>query len=499
MTRSLLAAPGAALVGQRRPRVRSVPFFLSTSGPEALDLLRSTGQEPDPWQCDAVSDILAEGDDGRWASRRTCMITPRQNGKGGVIEPIELFGLFVLHETILHSAHLFDTARDAFMRLLALIEGTPDLARRIKRVNMAHGKEGIELLAPPNRPRGGGVYFHARTKGGGRGKSPQRVILDEAFALTREQMAALIPALSAQEDPQVNMFSTPPPVGEPCQVLMQARAQVLAAIKAGVPAEMTWLEWGVERGTDVTVPESWAAANPAYGIRITERTCRDELDALGLAEFGVERCGMWPEMGDAQWLVIPEADWATAADPCTEREGRPAFSVDMSPDRSWSAISVAFVRPDGLRQVQVIDHRAGTGWVLTRAAELRAHDPCVWVIDRASPAGSLIPAFEEAGFEIVRMSAPDVTAGSGMLYDGIAGDLPEDPEEPSPRTVRHSGEEQVAKAVAAAEKRPPRGTWQFDRARPGAYLLLGLTGALWGLATHGHLAAAAAEPWAFYA
>jgi hypothetical protein len=473
---SLLHGTGVAL-GSRRPRVRSVPERVDTAGPEATALARSAGLDLDLWQQDAVGDILAEGPDQRWAARRTYVIVPRQNGKGALIEAVELYGLFILNETILHSAHLFDTAREAFMRIKMLIEQTPDLQRRVKRVSEAHGKEGIELHT------GGRLHFHARSKGGGRGKSPHRVILDEAFALTREHMAALVPALSAQDDPQINAFSTPPPVGEPCEVLIHARRQVLDAIDSGRRAEVAWLEWGVERGTDVTDPRTWAVANPALGIRITERTIRDELDALGPPEFAVERCGQWPPMGDAQWLVIPEADWRAAADPTDERAGRPCFSLEMSPDRSWAAICAAWHRPDGLQQVQVIDQREGTTWIPQRVTELQAkHDPVSWVVARDSPAVSEVPALEQAGLTVARMSFPDAIAGTGLLYDGIVGDWDEGD---GARAVRHAGQDQVDAAMAAAVKRPPNDkAWSFDRARPGAYLILGEVGALWGLATH---------------
>lgn len=468
------------MLGHRRPRVRSVPERVDTAGPEAVELARSAGLNLDPWQADAVGDILAEGPDQRWAARRTYLIVARQNGKGAIIEALELYGLFVLNETILHSAHLFDTAREAFMRIKFLIEQTPDLQRRVKRVSEAHGKEGIELHS------GGRLHFHARSKGGGRGKSPHRVVLDEAFALTREHMAALIPALSAQDDPQVNAFSTPPPVGEPCEVLMHARRQVLDAIDAGRTAEVAWMEWGAERGVNIADPQVWAMANPALGIRITDRTIRDELDALGADEFAVERCGIWPMMGDAQWLVIPEEDWKATADPTQERDGKPGFCLEMAPDRSWAAISAAWRRPDGLRQLQVIDHREGTGWILPRAVELQErHNPTGWTVARDSPASSEVPALEQAGLVVHRMSHPDAIAGSGLLYDGICGDPSGDPDEPPVRTVRHAGQDQVDAAVAATVKRPPgERAWSFDRARPGAYLLLSLVGALWELTTY---------------
>lgn len=431
------------------------------------------------------------------------MIVPRQNGKGAVIEAIELYGLFVLGETILHSAHLFGTAREAFMRIKALIEQTPDLRKRVVSIMTGNGKESIEIgeqkevkdrhgnVTQPYLPPGR-LFFHARSKGGGRGMSPQRVVLDEAFSLTPDNMAALVPALSAQDDPQINAFSTPPPVGEPCEVLIHARKQVLDGLAAGRPAEVAWLEWSVERGSDITDPVIWAAANPAIGIRISQRSIRDELDALGPDEFSVERLGIWPLMGDAQWLVIPEQAWIDAkydAPDRTERDGRPAFALDMAPDRSWSAIFAAWNRPDGTRQVEVIDRRPGTSWIVKKALDLRKHDPCAWVVTRDSPAASEIPALEDAGVtdEVIRLGGPDLVAGSGLLFDGV-----------STVTVRHSGQPDLDAAVAATAKRPPTDkAWSFDRARPGSYLLLGVTAALWGLAVHGN-EPPSVEPWFDY-
>jgi hypothetical protein len=89
---------------------------------------------------------LGERPDGKWAAFEVGLNVPRQNGKGSILEARELAGLFLLGERlIIHSAHEFATSLEAFQRLLALIEGTPDLSRRVKRVSRAHGEEGIEL------------------------------------------------------------------------------------------------------------------------------------------------------------------------------------------------------------------------------------------------------------------------------------------------------------------------------------------------------------------
>lgn len=198
---------------------------------------------------------------------------------------------------------------------------------------------------------------------------------------------------------------------------------------------------------------------------------------------------------EPQWQVIPESDWVLGVDDSPtrlERDGRPAFCLEMSPDRSWAAICAAWRRPDGLRQMEVIDHRSGTGWIPRRVAELNErHDPVAWVIPRDSPAGSEVAMLKHLGIEAVRMSQPDLAAGAGMVYDGIAGRDAGDEDPvidaepvPTPRTLRHAGQDQVDAAVRAAVKRPPgEKAWTWDRARPFAYLLIGCTGAVWGLAT----------------
>ena len=500
---SLLAAPPASPLGRREPRILARPPWVATSGPDACELLRSAGQVPDPWQADAVDVILAEQAGGQWAARRTGCIAARQNGKGAIIEATELYGMSVLGEHILHSAHLFDTARTAFFRLRELIESTPDLARRVVKINEAHGKEGIELAAVdgkdgrPARPAGS-IHFHARTKGGGRGKSPQRIVLDEAFALTREHMAALLPAISAQANPQVNFFSTPPPVGEPAPVLAKMRRSALAAIKAGRVPEAAWIEWGAPREingrrTDITDPATWAMANPARGIRIFDKTILDELDALDPEEFGAERCGIWPDDGEAQWLVIPEADWSAACDPTSKRAGGVVLAIHVTPDRAWTSIAAAGAREDGLRHGELVAHRPGTGWVVPWAVERHERlEPVAWVIDPIN-GGSLAVDLEAAGVPVQKMTTRDATTACQGFWDGISGpDL-------TGRTIRVRVTDQaLTDAVAAAGKRAvgQAWCWGWTADGPPSSPLVAVTNATWGYSVHGH--AEPVLPWVMF-
>ena len=68
---------------------------------------------------------------GKWAAFEVGLIVARQNGKGTVLEALELAALFLFPDVrlILHSAHEFKTAQEAFLRVRALIEDNPDFDR----------------------------------------------------------------------------------------------------------------------------------------------------------------------------------------------------------------------------------------------------------------------------------------------------------------------------------------------------------------------------------
>ena len=195
----------AVLVGSQVPRYLLVPRAKSSAGPEAVELAASAGLELDPWQSLVLEGALAEAPDGRWAAKEVGLIVPRQNGKGGILEARELAGLFLFGEMlILHSAHEFKTAVEAFRRVLSLIQNTPDLDRRVQRVSTSHGEEGVELIG------GQRLRFVARSTGSGRGFTGDCVILDEAYNLSPAVIAALLPTMAAVRNPQLWYTSSAP-------------------------------------------------------------------------------------------------------------------------------------------------------------------------------------------------------------------------------------------------------------------------------------------------
>jgi hypothetical protein len=117
------------LVGAQRPRILAAPpAHSSAAAEEAIELAADAGLILDDWQQFALRTGLAEDDRGLWAAFEVGLVVTRQAGKGGVFEARELAGLFLFGEPlIIHSAHRFDTSLEAFLRMLVLIESTPDL------------------------------------------------------------------------------------------------------------------------------------------------------------------------------------------------------------------------------------------------------------------------------------------------------------------------------------------------------------------------------------
>ena len=80
----------------------------------------------------------------------------------------------------------------------------PELNALVKEVRRTNGQEAIVLK------NGGSVEFVARTKGSGRGYSVDVLVIDEAQELTEDQLAAMLPTISASSNPQILYTGTPP-------------------------------------------------------------------------------------------------------------------------------------------------------------------------------------------------------------------------------------------------------------------------------------------------
>ena len=438
------------------------------------------GLELDDWQQWSLTQSLGERPDGKWASFGVGVVVPRQNGKGGLLEARELAGLFLLGERlIIHSAHQFDTSQEAFERLVALIEGSPTLSKRLAKngISRSHGSEGVKLKT------GQRIRFRTRTKGGGRGFTADCLILDEAMIIPDAFMGAVLPVLSSRPNPQV--WYTGSAVDQEIHEYGLVLARVRERGMDGNDPSLFYAEWSAADSVDDITPEmvddpaSWAAANPALGIRISPEYVANERREFGtnLRGFAVERLGIgdWPSTKDVGQTIISAADWGACVDVRSTAGDALVLACDVTPDRSWSTIAVAGEREDGLVHVEVIDHRRGTGWVVDRLTELhRKWRPGAVVCDLAGPAGSLAAEFERQRLNVTPVTGAEYAQACGMVFDAI-----------TEGTVRHLDTPELNAAVEGAATRSLRDAWAWSRRSTAVDIspLVAVTLAHWGAKT----------------
>lgn len=431
--------------GAQLPRVDHYPAYVSSQGEAACQLAEAAGLVLDPWQRHVVNVALGEREDGKWAAFEVGLLVARQNGKGAVLEALGLAGLFLFPDErlILHSAHEFKTAQEAFLRIKTLVEGADFLRRRVKAIRNANGEEGIELLD------GSRLRFVARSKSSGRGFSADRVILDEAQELPIVTMDALIPTLSSRPNPQIVYTGTVPGVMNDSSVWTGVRDRG----RKGEPG-MAWLEWSPgEKWEDADDREAWYLANPALGYRLPEEYIERERAVLTDDSFRKERLSIWDE--SVQGVVIKPDDWMACEDQNSREADDLAFGIDVAADRSSASIAVAGLRMDEITHVEVVENRGGMGWVPERVAQLvKDWEPVAVMVDSIGTSGELIPKLQALGIDVMVGSTKDATQGCGSFLTAVEN-----------RTLAHIGQPGLNEAVAAARSRPvgQDGAWAWNR------------------------------------
>lgn len=437
--------------GTQRPRIATVPPSVSSAGQEAADLAAQAGLILDPWQVWVLDQSLGETADGLWAAFEVGLIVSRQNGKGSILEARELAGLLLFDEQlILHSAHEFKTAVEAFRRLRMLIDQTPHLKRRVSRVVQSTNEMGIELTT------GQRVRFIARSGGSGRGFTGDLVILDEAYNLDAEAMEAVLPTLSARPNPQVWYTSS---AGKDTSTQL---GRVRARGVAGGDPDLAFFEWSIrakllgdEVNDDPADPTNWASANPALGYRITTQYMARELSALGVDSFAKERLAVtaYPVDDAQRWEVIPEAHWNTTLQPGATLGEALALAIDTTPDHGWTSVAAVGEREDGGIHAELIEHREGTAWVADRVVELNDRwSPCAIALDGAGPAGVLLADLEAAGIEVTQPTAREFGQACGGILVAFRD-----------TAISHLDQEPLRLAIAGARKRPLGDAWAWAR------------------------------------
>lgn len=445
-------SPPAAVLGCQEPRVLTRPVHASEeAGQEAVDLAESVGLMLDPWQQQLVRMILAERQDGRYASPEAAFLVARQNGKGGVLEAIVLHGMFLVGDPLtLWTAHQTKTSFEAFQRVKGWIEGSTDLSRRVKGVNNAHGEEGITLHGNVR------LRFVARSKSSGRGFSPQRIVFDEAQELAVTSLDAMLPSMGAQDNWQAIYCGTVP---GPETNHPEHWTRIRDRGRAGESGRLAWAEWSPEGSDDpleadqidLSSRKAWAAANPALGFRKSAETMADWSEAMDPDSFRREELSIWPahRLGEG---VFGTAAWqGCRVQPQPPPGDGLVLGVAVSIDLVWTSLGAAAELDDRVL-LAAVKRRRGTDWVVSEVARIQRERDCQVVLDGKGPGSALVHELEEAGVDLIVVGTGDVCDASAGLYDRVKN-----------QTVAHMGHEELDDAHAASVWRPVGERWAIGR------------------------------------
>lgn len=491
---SLTTWRGCELIGSQVPRVWSAPSAATSAGPEALFLAETAGMEPMPWQRFVCEHGLREHADGSWAALALLLILPRQNGKGSVIEIIELYALFELGQNVYHTAHLFATCRKAFKRLWALIKRTPSLLRRV--AGRPHSTADQVTITLTN---GASISFVARSARMGRGfDDVDLLVLDEALFLDPAMIQAAVSGMTTRPKPMVIYASSAGVVGS-------AQLRTLRQRMLDGDPQLAGFEWSVDedlvaklikRGEfDPLAVEHLAQANPSLAAQkppglVTVDWCRGELAELGLAGYLRERMGVFDADPAEAKQVIPRSAWQARGGLVSERpDGLVAFGVAAAwPDAEWASIAVSGA-VDEETSVQIVERRPGTSWVVQRAVELDlAHDNVGFVVDEGGPAGNLVGDLEDAGLTVLKPTMRDVAHAAKDFLAGLGAMEGDEP------YLRHYDQPDLDVAARTVARRTLGDAWTWQRrGEVDISPLEAATLATWGYRKYG-----GAEPWAMW-
>ena len=411
----------------------------------AIELAESLGLSLLEWQRWLVRWILAVDEHGRPACNTVIIIVPRQNGKGAILEAVELFWLTVAGvPRIIHTAHEADTAAGHQERLDELT-AEPDIELPTLKSYKANGKERIRNLDDKLI-----LQFRTRTKATKRGASPQRIVLDECQELQDAHLGALVPSLAAQSMSPERMPQLIYTGSAPLEHSAYMHA-LLKRVQSQKPAKTLLAMWACSPEDDVADVDNWYRTNPSLGYLISEEWVRStEFLVMSPADFAAERLGVAKGGVNSVKAIDPDRWRQLERDELAE-EGTIRLALDAPPDRMSATFAVAGRLASGLPLVQVRRHvpTQEMGDLVELAKALVDGHRTPLVISRGSPALAWRSELEEAGVTLDVLSPDEYGQACGLLMAKVAEGAisqrpsPEMTEAVAGLTTRKSGDVEV--------------------------------------------------------
>jgi len=415
-----------------------------------------------PWQRH-VGDVSLEVHASGLPYYRTvgCSIA-RQNGKTLLVLARIAMELLGHHRTVVYTAQDRITARRKWEEMCRVLVSVPSFARRVVHFHTNNGQE--ELLLDS----GSRFVIVTPNEKAGRSLSVDLAVVDEAFAhRNMDVIGALGGTMSARTHAQLWVLSN---AGTRESRLFRHYTETGRAQAFNPTSPMAWFEWAADDEAEVLDHEAWLAANPSLDLPhgVVSAHLSEQALTIDPDLFRREYLNLWVDIDVL--TGIDSETWAACREDSLVPGDRLALALDMTPERDRGCLVVAGEVEDRT-PLEVIEHTSDLERLSFRTIEVATRARCPVVLDRGSPAASLVPALERAGVTVRLLSLPDFARACGEFYDAARF-----------RKLSHRGDYRLADAVLGATKRTMGEAWVWKRRGPSDITpLVAATLARWGI------------------
>lgn len=294
-----------------------------------------------PWQEYAARFLTARNADGGRLYPEVCILVARQQGKTTLLKP-HIVRELIAGKRIMHIAQNRELPRLMFRLVADTIEQVaPDLLPRkrgkIVWPRYAAGQEEVMLTT------GGSYRIAAAGRGGARGFTNDIVIIDELREMESDEVKGSAEStLIMSSDPQMIYLSN---AGTEHSVVLNGVRD-----RAGVDANLAYLEWSAAPSRSADDREGWLEANPSIGhfpsvLPALERAYESHRLAGSMSLFETENLCRWvPTMRER---LIDEASWRLCETDSMPKPLRSFMAVSMDPSGTRAAVAHAWQGKDG--------------------------------------------------------------------------------------------------------------------------------------------------------
>lgn len=446
-----------------RPRggTRRDPSY-RTDGARLAAVAAMLGTPLIPWQRE-VADIALEIDPDTGSFRYDTVVisTPRQCGKSALVDASDTYNASLgPSRRIVYAAQTGKDSEEHFKEYTEMLRKSR-LRQKAAKFRFSNGGMSVRFT------NGSTITPMAMTKVAGHGKQMDKVTIDEAFTLTKEEgdtiMDAIVPTMNTRlkrtgVTAQRWITSTE---GTAASTWFN---RLLDGLRAGdVPRRTCWFDYGIPTDADPEDMETIMRWHPAAGYLWYRPQLADFREEFKGNPAGWARAfGNRRDEGIAD-RVISEDVWSATTvapvDPATLSGDPVTFGVAVDVDGSHTAVSAGFMGADGSVVTQLVSILDGTGGAPAEVAKLAADYQAPIAIDTRGTAADLSDRLhqltDQYGDPLLRfceMDAADYLTIGQSYVSGLANG-----------TIRHAADPELDASAANSTRKWAGDAWRLSR------------------------------------